>query len=310
MLGQILSYNSISRTATIQLADGSIISPPVDVDFTPLIGKAAFYENGLLLTPAQASREVLTISRTYYVRTDGNSGNTGLDNSAGGAFQTIQQAINKVATLDLAGNTVTIQIGDGTYTGSTLISAPFVGGQVVIQGNSGTPANVLISVTGGHCFQNTASLAATVTIKDMEVRTTTSGNCFVQQGSGSIVVTNIRFGACAGYHLYCNTKTGQLSTTGPYAITGNATVHICALVGPIFNVNSTVTVSPGLTFTYFAWVDRQAFISVAGTTWSSNVATGQRFLVDRLSLLFTSGGSTTIFPGSVAGVQQGGGLYS
>ena len=59
---------------------------------------------------------MLTADRTYYVRTDGSNSNTGLANTSGGAFLTVQKAVDAVESrLDIAGLTVTIQIGDGTY---------------------------------------------------------------------------------------------------------------------------------------------------------------------------------------------------
>src|SRR5262245_20702325 len=108
--------------------------------------------SGRLSFPASGGpRELLAADRVYYVRTDGSDANSGLVNSAGGAFATIQRAVDVIAaTLDIAGHTVTIQIADGTYTDPVTLknvvgfAAP---GNLVIQGNAVTPANVLISTS-------------------------------------------------------------------------------------------------------------------------------------------------------------------
>ena len=127
------------------------------------------------LSEISGSREVLTSNRTYYVRTDGSDSNDGLTDSSGGAFLTIQKAVDVVAALDISVYDVTIQVKDGTYTGAVILEAPLVGsGKLTIQGNSGTPSNVLISVTSNNAF--TADLGAIVTIKDLKIVTTTSGH--------------------------------------------------------------------------------------------------------------------------------------
>src|SRR5262249_34509389 len=58
-------------------------------------------------------RPRLTGNTTYYVRTDGNDGNDGLTNTAGGAFLTVQAAFNKLMAVDCNGYPVTIQAADG-----------------------------------------------------------------------------------------------------------------------------------------------------------------------------------------------------
>jgi hypothetical protein len=109
---------------------------------------------GAVSMPLTTKRELLTANRTYYVRSDGNDSNTGLANTSGGAFLTVQKAVNIIAaTLDLGGSAVTVQIADGTYTGAVSLkevvgySAP---GCLVIQGNNSTPANVVISTTSAN----------------------------------------------------------------------------------------------------------------------------------------------------------------
>ncbi|MFD1903842.1 hypothetical protein ACFSQ7_06780 [Paenibacillus rhizoplanae] len=75
-----------------------------DAEKTAWNGKA-----NLSTTPQQTTADV-----TYYVRTDGNDGNTGLGNTAGGAFRTIQKAISMIPKM--VNHTATISVAAGTYT--------------------------------------------------------------------------------------------------------------------------------------------------------------------------------------------------
>ena len=67
----------------------------------------------------------------YYVRTDGNNGNTGQTNNSGGAWRNIDYAANHVS----AGSTIRVQAG--TYV------------EAVSPGVSGTPGNVITIVADG-----------------------------------------------------------------------------------------------------------------------------------------------------------------
>jgi len=103
-------------------------------------------------------RDKLTAARTYYVRTDGNNACNGLTNAAGSsgacAFLTIQKAIDTVAGLDINIYNVLIQVADGTYATPAIVNGPWLGsGIVTLQGNTGTPANVLMNCAGTACIE-------------------------------------------------------------------------------------------------------------------------------------------------------------
>jgi hypothetical protein len=137
--------------------------------------------SGTVMTVDVGGREILAADRTYYVRTDGSDSNNGLANTSGGAFLTVQKAVETVQALDFGGDPeiqVTIQIADGTYDGKIRLgnltgfpsSKTSTGTNdqlqyVLIQGNDTTPANVIltngtainsqynvIEASGGCCF--------------------------------------------------------------------------------------------------------------------------------------------------------------
>ncbi|HYE12254.1 MAG TPA: hypothetical protein VEF53_18950 [Patescibacteria group bacterium] len=73
------------------------------------------------------------IAATYYVRADGNDENDGLTNTAGGAFATIQHAINILPKM--LPHDVIIRCAAGTYDEVVTISGFFGNGSIGIIGN-------------------------------------------------------------------------------------------------------------------------------------------------------------------------------
>ena len=250
-------------------------------------------------------RERLTAARTYYVRTDGVDTNTGLANTSGGAFLTIQKAIDVASDLDRSGFAVTIQIADGTYTGANTVNGLHGAGSFTIQGNSGTPANVIISTTSATCFLVT-SPSSTVTIKDMKLQTTTSGHCLNATNTGYITYTNIVFGACAGAHVRCD-NSGSASASGNYSIVGAAAWHFLSMYqSQIYCIGRTITITGTPAFsTAFAECRVCSLAYLASNTYSG-AATGTRYSVVTNGVMIS--GAT--LPGSVAGSTATGGQYS
>jgi hypothetical protein len=255
-------------------------------------------------------REMLTANRTYYVRTDGNNANTGLINDAAGAFLTIQKAIDIInSTLDIAGYTVTIKIADGTYT--TPVTLKNVVGyatfdNLIIEGNTTTPANVIISTTNSNCFSAT-SLSSSWHIKGVKTQTTTSGNCFSIVNS-YVAFSNLVFGACAGTHLSCSA--GFLIALTNYAVTGNALAHIQTREGGILDVSGkTITFTGSIAFSWFCICNTVGNVQAYTMTFSGGTITGKRYDASLNGVIYVFGGGANYFPGSAPGATSSGGQY-
>ena len=257
-----------------------------------------------LVIPQKAQRELVTVARNYYVRADGNDANNGLANTAGGAFLTIQKAVDVIAdTLDLSAN-VTINIGPGTYAGATLRRV--VGkGSVTITGDTVTPANVTISHTTT-CFNANGTFAYVLT----GMKLTNSAGYGVICANAQITIANIEFAACVSGHIYVSAP-GLLSVASPgYTITGGASYHI--LVDPNGTLicdgrTVTITGTPAFPNGFCVCVNGTALIR---SNTYSGATTGKRYDVSLNGAINTlSAANPTYFPGSVAGTATTGGQY-
>ena len=262
-------------------------------------------------TGSGSGREILSTDRTYYVRTDGSNSNTGLANTSGGAFLTIQKAVDVVtSTLDIAaGVTATIQVADGTYTGAVVLYT-FVGaGSVSIVGNTGTPANCIVSTTSANCF--TLSTKVTYSISGFKLQTTTSGSALTTSNGGKVIFSSLSFGACASNQISAS-EGGIVAASGNYAISGGSNSHVYAISGAAVTINNrTVTITGTPAFSSaFIWMDRGLAIVDAYSMTFSGSATGKRYTVNNNSVCFVNGAATTYFPGDVAGTTATGGQYA
>lgn len=256
-----------------------------------------------LNTLKAGQREVLTGNRMYYAAPSGSGGSDSNDGlTALTPFLTPQKAWDTILKLDLFGFVATIQIADGTYTAGISSAFAPVGGTVVIQGNSGTPANVLISTTSAHSF-NFSGLPKNVTIKDLKVQTTTSGIGIRAADKGvTVSFSNVNFGACATQHVQVASG-GTVSAIGNYSITGGSVNHVRADgAGSQFNgstITVTLTGTPNFTQS-FTWGFSSSVQNWFNWTFSGS-ATGTRYLVESNAVVNTFGGGASYFPGNAAG---------
>ena len=250
-------------------------------------------------------RQPLTANRTYYVRTDGSDSNTGLENTAGGAFRTIQKASNVVSNeLDLAGYTCVIQVGAGTYAEAVFLK-PYVGSnKPILRGDNATPANVVVSPASGNAVTVEGSLWQ---VEGLKVQSTDHG--LVAMYEGATIFQNMDFGAC-GYSHVTAMLGGSILVAGNYQISGGGLIHFLAdSSGSSIRVQQrTITLSGTPNFSQgFAYATRAGSILANANTFVGS-ATGLRYQARGVGVIETSGGAN-YFPGNAAGAVADGGVY-
>lgn len=264
---------------------------------------------------AADARERLSAARTYYVRTDGSDSNDGLANNAPGAFLTIQRAVDAAAALDLNNYDVTIQIGAGTY-GAAVNLRTLVGhGKLILLGDTGTPANVVIGTTNASAVNagisagNAAEVRGHFAVRGVTLQTSGAGQCIRAVGAGvQIDFQSVAFGACAEAHLYAESG-AKIDALGAYAINGAAAYHAHAQQRGQINIRSvTATLSGTPAFSVeFASAARGALINANGMTFSG-AAAGKRYAADSNAIIYANAGATYL-PGNASGTTANGGLY-
>jgi hypothetical protein len=259
-------------------------------------------------TVADHLREKLYANRTYYVRTDGNDSNTGLANTAAGAFLTIQRAANYIQTaLDLNGFTVTVQVGDGTYTAGAKVAKPWVGGgTVAFIGNVATPASCVVNandVQGAFYAEQSAAFE----VRGFKVMNTGGDGVAVQSGA-FMSVGAMEYGASLSSHLAVGGG-AFIYLTADYTVSGGGNSHLhTGSFGLIFTsvITCTVTGTPAF-ISYFAGA-AQGNIIVKNVTFNGS-ATGARYLAHKGGIIETSPAFAPALPGSIDGRTTWGGVY-
>lgn len=298
--------------------EGQIVSlTGTDIANTPAGGIAAITVQGAIneldteKAAVTAVREKLTADRTYYVRTDGSDSNNGLTNNAGGAFLTIQKAVDVISgTLDIGTQIVTIQVGAGTYTAATTLKQCVGAGEVIIVGDEVTPANVLISVTGATPFRVLSLMTTLYRLRGMKLTATGAANLIVGDGPSKVVFRNLDFGSCAAAQIIAQLG-AVIDAEGGYTISGGAPQHVRSVAG-VFRIPDTPTITLTGTPAFssaFASSERTGVIICLGATFSGS-ATGPRYSATLNGVIAVGGAGATYFPGNAAGSVATGGQYA
>ena len=274
------------------------------------------------LTAAQAKTilsitglEVLTANRTYYVRTDGSDSNTGLTDSAGGAFLTIAKAVSTAFALVVpAGITVTIKVGGSqsgarTFTEQVTVPGPMMGGGTLyFEGDTTTPANRIWAVgTSQTCL--TVLTGGSIQFGGFEFQATATSIAVQTQGGRAVMTGNCTFASGFNYHLN-PTYAGVIVTDGvSYTISGSCSAHLYMPYGILSQIGGTVTLSgtPAWSNSFARFLGSGA--NVQATATYSGAATGKRYEGTRNGVANVFGAGVNKFPGNAAGTTATGAQY-
>jgi len=248
---------------------------------------------------SSSGREVLTADRTYYVRTDGADSNNGLSDHSGGAFLTLQKALNVALALDCSIYNVIINVGAGTYTAGISMQAQHLGsGSITFVGDISTPGNCVISLTSDTCVAvgNNAKLSVT----GFRL-VNTGGPCISVASGGFLSLGPMSYGTATGSAHIAASTGGSVSIGANYTVDGGANWHfVVSDFGTIQVSSVTVTVSSMPAFASSFCQSTRHGLWWGNPTFSGS-ATGARYSADSLGVIQTFGGGASYFPGSIAG---------
>jgi hypothetical protein len=267
---------------------------------------------------------VMDADLTLYVRADGDDENDGTADSATGAFLTHGRAMEEAGRIHRNGFELTIQSRLATSTEPVVLPPNIGPGYSRFIGDTTTPANCLINVTGRNAIQagsvpwdNPDSVTdgpAHWYVAGFEVRTASPEHALVGDGiaahpGGYISAEDMKFGTCARNHIYA--QGGMAEIIGDYAISGGAAGHrTCDVRGMIFGpFSSTVTITNTPAFSVAFVVAFLGGVTEESTVTYSGSATGKRFSAIG-GHIYTYSTSETYHPGDSAGTVTESGSYS
>ena len=304
-LGQGRRYD-ISKNCIVMLPDGA------GEDYFPLTipGKndgTCFYGRPI------SNRRQLLADTVFYVRTDGNDSNNGFSNSMGGAFKTIQKAVDVASNLDNGSFDVTIMVFAGTYTEPVTLKSIVGNGRIIIRGFSENMVSTIVNIANNAAFDMGAGITGTYYFQYMRLLRSGTAGAMIQGngGGGNILWDNINFTASAG-GSHIQVGAGQTAVAmGNYTITGGGLTHLHAMDGGHIRVQDktiTITGTPGLT-NGVATATRNGSIVLTGNVWSG-ATSGARYNASMCGTVFTGTAKPTTLPGSANGVRVTGGQYA
>lgn len=215
-------------------------------------------------------------------------------------FQSIEKALGAVAGSVIPPSvTVTIEIGDGTYTQPLVLPTFIGGGKVSLFGNPWIPGSVVLDPYDGDAISNASGCAGRYEISGVDILSSAGNGVSLKSPTADLTIGAVRFGTCAGAHIKAALGATIRTLSSTIVLTGNAVSHLHAENGAHISETCPVNVT-GRAFTQYAYGADCATINAQGATYSGT-ATGKRYTLVGGAIIRRSGGN---LPGSVAGTAS------
>lgn len=256
-------------------------------------------------------RERIVGIRDYYVRTNGSDSNNGLSNTPGGAFLTVQKAVDTAYNrLDLGGYNVVIHVADGVYTGPVKLAGSMSGGfsksapPIRIVGNEAAPGSVVFQVTGDDCVAvtNQAHLA----IAGVQLRTISTGRGLFIDNGAIVEAQYVSFGNIH-HEMLLLAHAAAFRATGPLFMSGNAESWVHATGNSLVDMSSVSLTFNNNNFSVYAIGLNAAVMKLdSATGLGTKIATGQVLVHDSAQLNVSSYSGVPWWGNTAPVVDQGG----
>jgi len=266
-----------------------------------------------------ATRIKLTSSITIYVNgsTGSDSGNLYGGLSASYPYRTLTAAFNAANNnydtgTSTGGYSIIIQVADGTYTDDCNLHGSTVNNNIIVQGNSASPTNVVItSAAGSSAFINNAI----VTFKNVlftapNALSGSQSHCLVAMlGAYVTIADGVTFGTALNNHIHCDgVSTIQVAATSSgYNVQGSAggSHQYCLGSGVINNIISNIcNITAAITVGQWIWAHGGTVYIASNTFTNKSNVTGKYYAVDNHGIIITNGASGTYLPGNSAGTAD------
>jgi hypothetical protein len=256
---------------------------------------------------------IFPISRTIWIRTDGNDANNGSANNSANAVLTFTRAFALAGQSYVPGGSVAIQMGNtGTYVAASPPNG--LNTPLSIIGDAANQDSYIIAGAGTNTGVIIVQNGTNVTFNGCRLNNNNNvTNLLAVLNGGSVTLSNVTAAATGTGNTQAAILTfpgGSITLGSGNKCVSNFGWYLLARGGAI-TVNSGVTVTmsgtPAFATATVASIDGGQLLA-AGSTWSGGV-TATRYSATVNGIIDTGSGGANFFPGTGAGSTATGGQY-